>query len=498
MSSIAFTNGFSLTVASADHGADPGDAAPMITSTGRNSLLYLFGALMQGLGVFLVQPFALHLLNSDSKWQELFLSVSIIQVGVVLAAAGLPLAITKAWFEPDGPAKARSVSGFMTLGGAALGILAVVVYWFFTRDGGASLSIAIALLAMGLQSGVLAAQAILRAQGRPVTFVILSLISSMAAYIGGLIAMVLFGAEASIFMIGYSVLVAIGAVVAVLITKPSWPLARRGAVKTSLAIGLPVFPHTAALMMLTQGAVFLLAFTAADGVSGDYGKVQVFVLGTITLLGALNNAWVPALLAVSGPDRVERLRSTMRTASLAALGIVVIASAGANLVTHVMAGGKESLIPVAQIMPLTGMGYVLYLNATTLLFADGSTWWLSVVTPAVLVFGCLAALGPAFAGNLIGMALISALTFLVLGLAFFLIVRSRAVGGWNLKIYAACCAVAFAYVGVMSSLPRDIFTGVLTVAVVAALLIPAAALWRILSRRRSTSPMKLESGSTIG
>ncbi len=491
-------NGFSLTVASTDQSAVPGTPAAVAAGTGRNSLLYLLGALMQGLGVFLVQPFVLHLLNSDSEWQELFLSVSIIQVGVVLAAAGLPLAITKVWFEPAGPARARAVSGFMTTGGAVLGVLAAGVAWFLFRSDGGSPSFAIAFFAMGLQSSVLAGQAILRAQGRPVAFVMLSLVSSMAAYGGGLFAMLLFGAKAGTFMLGYGVLVLIGAVVAVMITKPSWPLAHRGAVRESLAIGLPVLPHTGALMLLTQGAVFLLAVTAADGVSGDYGKVQVFVLGTITLLGALNNAWVPALLAVSGAERVERLRSTMRTASFAALGIVIVASAGANVVTHVMAGGKESLIPVAQIMPLIAMGYVLYLNATTLLFAENATWWLSVVTPGVLVLGTLAALVPAFAGDLVGMAVTSALTFLVLGLAYYLIVRRRAAGGWELRTYLACCASAVVYVGVLLVLPRDVSTGVFTVVIVGVFLIAAAAVWRIRSRRRSMGATNLEGESTNG
>jgi len=204
-------NGFNSAVSSPDQDAGPIPRAPKAPSMGRNSLLYLAGALMQGLGVFLVQPFALRLLNSDTKWQELFLSVSIIQVGVVLAAAGLPLAITKAWFDPEGPGKARAISGFMTFGGLALGILAAAIYWLASRGNGGSLSFVIALLAMGLQSSVLAAQAILRAQGRAVKFVFLSLISSMAAYIGGLAAMLLFGAEPGTFMMGYGFLVLVSA-----------------------------------------------------------------------------------------------------------------------------------------------------------------------------------------------------------------------------------------------------------------------------------------------
>ncbi|MDQ0709367.1 O-antigen/teichoic acid export membrane protein [Arthrobacter woluwensis] len=459
----------------------PSPGAPV--RTGRNSVLYLVGALMQGLGIFIVQPFALHVLNNDAKWQELFLSVSVIQVGVVLAAAGLPLAITKAWFDPGGHTKARAISGFLTLGGLVLGLLAGGACLLFASGLKGSTSFSIALVAMGLQASVLAAQAILRAQGRAVMFVVLSLCSSMAAYLGGLVAMLLFGAEASIFMTGYGFLVFLSAILSVIVARPVIPFTHPEAIREAVAIGVPVLPHTGALMLLTQGAPFLLAVVAVSGVSGDYGKVQIFVLGSITLLGALNNAWVPALMSVRGEDRVRRMRSTMTTASLAGLAIVVAASSGANLVVHVMAGGKESLIPVAQIMPLIALGYLLYLNASTLLFADNVTWWLSVVTPAVLVASGALALWPAREGNLEGVALVSVISFLLLGLAYLAVAWRRAAGGWALGVYALCWVVGVAYVGVLLLLPTDVVTGLATVGVAAVIAFAGAVLWRIKARR---------------
>jgi len=461
----------------------PSSGAP--ARTGRNSVLYLVGALMQGLGIFIVQPFALHVLNDDAKWQELFLSVSVIQVGVVLAAAGLPLAITKAWFDPGGHTKARAISGFLTLGGLVLGLLAAGACLLFASGVKGSTSFSIALLAMGLQASVLAAQAILRAQGRAVMFVVLSLCSSMAAYLGGLVSMLLFGAEASIFMAGYGVLVFLSAVLSTVVARPVVPFSHPAAIREAMSIGIPVLPHTGALMLLTQGAPFLLAIVAASGVSGDYGKVQIFVLGSITLLGALNNAWVPALMSVRGDDRVRRMRSTMITASLAGAAIVVVASSGANLVVHVMAGGKESLIPVAQIMPLIAMGYLLYLNASTLLFADNVTWWLSIVTPVVLVVSGGLALWPAMAGNLEGVALVSVFSFLLLGLAYLGVAWRRAAGGWALGVYCLCWVVCAAYVGLLLLLPTDVVTGLVTVGAVAVVALLGAVTWRVRARRVS-------------
>lgn len=210
--------------------------------TGRNSVLYLAGALMQGLGIFLVQPFALRVLNNDAEWQELFLAVSVIQIGVVLGAAGLPLAITKTWFDNNGAAKARSISGFLSLFGAVVGILAAAVYWWVARGREGTFSFTIALLTMGLLATVLAAQALLRAQGRPVAFVLLSLGSSVAAYGAGLLAMLLVSATASVFMVGFGAAVCLTALGALFVAPPSQPFAVHGAAKRRCLLAFLCFP----------------------------------------------------------------------------------------------------------------------------------------------------------------------------------------------------------------------------------------------------------------
>ncbi|AJT41411.1 hypothetical protein [Psychromicrobium lacuslunae] len=477
-------------MSSLEEGTSPASGAGPV-KTGRNSILYLVGALMQGLGMVLVQPFAIRMLNNDAQWQELYLSVSVIQIGVVLASAGLPLAITKAWFAPDGHAKARAISGFLCAVGLLLGLLAGLVCWFLMAGSGESLSFTIALVSMGLLASVLAGQAILRAQERPVVFVLLSIGSSVFAYLVGLLAMLLMGAKASNFMVGFGLAVLLTAAAAVLLTRPTSPFAVSGAAKEALKIGLPVLPHTGALMLMTQGAAFLLAAVAVRGVSGDWGKVQIFVLGTITLLGALNNAWVPAIMSVSGQQRVERMRSTMRTASIAGLGIVVVAAAGANVVTHIIAVGREDLIPVAQIMPLVAMGYLLYLNASTLLFADSMTWLLAIVTPVVLLIGVGVTYFPASQGNLVAVAVALVISFFLLGVGYFVVSWRRARGGWSLLVFAICSLAAAGYVLLLLMLPRDIITGLLTIVVVGVLLCLGFLAWRLkkrMARRIRSTP----------
>jgi hypothetical protein len=86
-------------------------------------------------------------------------------------------------------------------------------------------------------------------------------------------------------------------------------------------------------------------------------------------------------------------------------------------------------------------------------------------------------------------------TFFLLGCAYFVVARRRASGGWSPKIYGACCAAAIAYVAVLLLLPRDVVTGVATVAVVGAAILAIAVTWRIRARSRAGSAAaKPESG----
>jgi O-antigen/teichoic acid export membrane protein len=291
----------------------------------------------------------------------------------------------------------------------------------------------------------------------------------VGAHLLGLLAIWLIEPLAWVYLAGFACSVILTAVISLFIARPAPPRAVKGAASEALKIGMPVLPHTGALMLLTQGAVFLLAATAGKVESGDYGKVQIFALGTITILGALNNAWVPSLMAASREERPGRLRGTLKIASLAGLAVVIVAAGGANAITHIIADGREDLVPVAQILPLTAIGYLLYLNATTLLFSDKKTGLLAVITPVVLLAGLALGYRPASEGDLVGVAAASAGSFLLLGLSYFLVARHRAEGGWPVRLYLACGAAGTAYVLVLLSLPNDLATGLTTIGVVAVL-----------------------------
>lgn len=432
----------------------------------RTSLLYLLGALIQGFGLVAVQPFTLQVL-SDVEWGKLSVAISTLQVGVVVAAAGLPLAITRAFFDAgDGQRKARSISGFLSATGLVLAAVAAVTYAAvqIARDNQIPWHNVLAIVTMGVLATVVGGQAVLRAQGRPLAFVGLSIGISLGANGLGLAAVTVLTPTATVYMLGYATAVFVAAAASLAVAPPRSPFAEKAAVVDALGIGLPILPHSAALLLLSQGGVLLLAATAGPTAAGDFAKVQIFALAPVTLLAALNNSWVPYLMSSSRENRGTRLASTMRQASAAAAGIAIVAACGAGLGTRILAPGNEDLVRLAQVLPLVGVGYVLYIMSTTMLFTQGRTRLMAVVTPLVVVAGAAVAYTPARAGDLMMVATVAVSTYLVLGLTYFFIARAIVSSDWAMRSFglAALAAIGVA-LGVSllpNTLPVAIVTGV--------------------------------------
>ena len=433
------------------------------SGTSWNSFLYLLGALAQGFGLVIVQPFTLGIL-SDLEWGKLAIAVSTLQVGVVVTAAGLPFAITRAYFDPgDGQQKARSISGFLSLTGFGVGLVVAISYALFEMFAGVDISwhYVIAILVMGMLATVLGGQAILRAAGRPIAFIALSIGVSLGANLSGLISAALIGPTATSYISGYAVAVAVAVAASLLVAPVRSPRRSPAVLKEALQIGLPILPHSVALLLLSQGVVLLLAATVGPTVAGDFAKVQIFALAPITLLAALNNSWVPHLMSATEINLLSRLRITMSEASLIAFAIVLLAVCGANIGTRVLARGDVSLIPVAQILPLVALGYVLYLMSTTVLFRHKRTRSMAIITPIVVASAALVAYAPARDGRLEAVAAIVVLAYLALGATYFLVARRLSPVGWPMRQYLMCLIAALLVSAGVSTIPDTLPAGIL-------------------------------------
>ncbi|MDQ0849547.1 O-antigen/teichoic acid export membrane protein [Arthrobacter sp. B3I9] len=437
------------------------------------ALLYLVGSLVQGLGLLLIQPFAIRLLD-PVQWGQVSTSVVAIQVVVVLISAGLPLAITRLWFDrDDGKVRSRAMYGFLALAAVLFGAAgALIVAWItMASDGRVAWPSVMSMLAIGLLGPVLGAQAVLRAQNRPLAFVALSLVSSVAANLAGLGAILLASASATSYLVAYTAAVALAAAVAVALVRPKTPWRVHNVMRESVGIALPLLPHTGALMLLTQGAVLLLAFLAGAVPAGQFGAVLIFALGPLTLLNALNNAWSTRLMQAPPGTLPGLLHAVATEALLASAAIGVLASAAASAGSIILTPSPDQLAPVARILPLVSVGYGLFLVATNVVYILEKTRAMSYTTPLILVVVAASSVPFATSGNLSAVAAVQAAGFILLGLAYCLVVRRQTPASWPLGLFVILLAVHAGVVATLSLFPPTLFAGAVEIAVVGLLIL---------------------------
>lgn len=460
--------------------AEPTAEAKGRTTGPRPAILYLLGSIVQGLGLLLIQPFAIRLL-SPVEWGVVSTSVVAIQVVVVLISAGLPLAITRLWFDPaDGQGRARGMYGFLAVGSAALGAFAAAGQVILAVSSNAIVPwpAVMATMSVGLLGSVLGSQAVLRAQNRPLAFVALSMVSSVAANLAGLCAIWIISPTATAYLMAYASAVGAAAVLAVVLAKPHAPWRVSGVSRESVRIAVPLLPHTGALMLLTQGAVLLLALTSGAAPAGQYGAVLIFALGPLTLLNALNNAWATRLMETPPDNLPPLLRVVSGEALLAGAAIGILGSAAATSGGFILTQDPGQLIPVARTLPLVSIGYALFLVATNVVYIVKRTRAMAYVSPGVLLLTAAVAVPFALRGDLLAVAAIQAGGFVLLGLVYWLVVRKVSLGAWPMHFLFLLLALHLGTVFILGLLPATFLSGVVEV-VVAGLLLAAALFYQM-------------------
>ncbi|WP_196810911.1 lipopolysaccharide biosynthesis protein [Arthrobacter sp. 35W] len=466
---------------------DDAAAKPAIAGS-RSALLYLVGSLLQGLGLLLIQPFAVRVLDG-TQWGLVSTAVVTIQVVVVLLSAGLPLAITQRWFAPgNGRDRSLGMYGFMAIACLAIGLAAAAVVAFATGAGGTGIAwtTVLAMVCIGLLGPVLGCQAVLRAQDRPMAFVLLSIGSSVLANLAGLVAIAVGTPTAANYLGAYTAAVLATALLAVVLVRPRAPWTVKGVVGESGRIALPLLPHTGALMLLTQGAVLLLAAVSGPATAGQYGAVLIFATGPLTVLNALNNSWSTRIMSVGRDELGPTLRAVLVEAALSAAAVGMLASAAASVGSAVLTTDPTLLAPVAQVLPLMSVGYAAFLIAGNVVYVLHRTTMMAYLTPAALLLSSGAALVPALAGDLLAVAAAHAAGFTVLGLAYWLAVRAATPGAWPMKVFVLAFAAHAALIVVLLLVPVSLATGLVEAGVVGAGAAAAALL--VVKRRRIVEP----------
>jgi O-antigen/teichoic acid export membrane protein len=390
-------------------------------------LLYLVAAVAQGIGAVAVQPFAIRLLDPQ-QWGQVSVSLSFISIGLIALSAGLPMVLSTMYFDPDrGPDKARSLNGFgvgLSIIGASL---ATAIFAVIASSNGTLGDVSAYLISIGIIGfhGITQMSlAYLRSEHRALSFVVITIVATVLGHVAGLAAIVFIAPTATVYMGSFAVCVVVASVSGVLISRPGAPLKYRESVRSAVRASLPVLPHSIALVLMLQGESILIALQRGEELVGRYNAVMPLALGPLAVIMALSNVWQTTIFSHRGVDSTGQVRKVQREAVFIGLMLTLGGSGVAVFATHLLVNDPEPvLLLLARILPLLGYGYVVFLVATSQLFAIGKTRLMAVVTPIIAIVGLGLAFFPAGNGDLLAVGVIKVAAYLLLGVAYTLVAR---------------------------------------------------------------------------
>ncbi|WP_127792776.1 lipopolysaccharide biosynthesis protein [Agromyces sp. LHK192] len=339
------------------------------------------------------------------------IAITLLQLGSMLLAFGLPLAITRsAIVEAAGAPGASALvlvgAGVAIVAGAA--IAASTLFWvpsIFEAAGGVTGLMPPVISAIGLAM-VSLAQALLRALERAGAFVIAAAAASLAPPVLGLAMLGIFGPHALVYLwalaSGHLVIGAATVLVVTASVRPRWSDVRlRAAFRTAL----PTIPHQLASPLLMTGLVG--AATVLYGAAAA-GQVQLaLLLGTAPMfvLSSLNHAWSPLIMRTPDDQRVRVSRDS--AVLVAALTLVMSAGFVALIgpMSRLIAGpvlATPDFVSAASTAAIGASFMVVYLANIQLVFRHGRTGLLGITSPTstIISISVAAALGSTFGGDL--------------------------------------------------------------------------------------------------
>ncbi len=455
----------------------------------RRGSIYTLGVAAPVLANGAVTPFATRLLGVTG-YGVVATALVIIQVGMIVFGLGLAAAITRhGILERSGVRGARSLVRRGAAAAAVLGGLAVTLAEPLAALTGMGRAEAFALAAVSAAgySVVVNVQSYLRVLDRPVPFVLLSLGAALGGPVLGLLALVAAPARNPwLFLAG----VAVGYVATAL---AGLALCRgpgnhhEGDTRRALRVGMPTIPHQVSIY-LASGSLVLLAGHLFD--TATAGRLQLAVLlgaapGVVT--SSLNNAWAPVVYRTPEEHRGPVLERTGR--DIAALTAAVAGGVAfvAPLLLRVLAPptyDPTGMTPAVGLAAIGSVLSVLYLANVHLVFAQGRSEGLAVVTPTALGLGVAAAwaLGTATGDpELLGAGMAVTYAFMALGVA--LLARRVSSTRWREVRLAAPTAAGIGLCLVGAALPTEGPWLFVRVAVTGALGLGAVAVLRRAFRR---------------
>lgn len=373
-------------------GPDHADAARAGAPVGRvlrRAGGYGVATLAQAAAGLLVLPIATRLLG-PADLGAVALAVLVTQVIWSGAVLGLPVSVTLFATGPEGSSRAgRLAVGGVVCTTALTAAAHLTGPWW--ADAFSSLGYGPALRTAvwtALPVGVLGiAQALLRVHAQVRAFVAAALCSTVGGQVAalGLVAAV---GGAPAYLAGLALGHTLGAAVSVAAARRWLAAPRLGDLRLGIRMGAPTVAHALGVLVLAVGDRWVIERVLGLEAAGSYHVAYVIGAAGIPLLGAVNNAWQPAVLA-AGDDR--RWRSADETTALLIRLTSVLAAVVALTAPVVVAllappsFDRAAMARVTAVVGIAAVAYCCYLSRGVVLLHVRATGVLGLMTPTAAV-----------------------------------------------------------------------------------------------------------------
>jgi O-antigen/teichoic acid export membrane protein len=359
---------------------------------GRGSLYAIAQAIQLG-SALLVVPIVTRLLDAD-EYGQVATGLVATRVLAMVVGLGLPSAVTLEHFRGErGEDRARWLVIATVAASVVLTLAASVglVVWQSAADGEAHVALQLAVWATAPLATVIACQALLQAQDRVRSFVLLTAVSTLGGQLLGLTFTVVFTRSAASYLagllIGYSAAAVLGLVVTVRGHGTSF---ERSTLRRGLAVGLPTVPHSVSLYVLALGDRLVIQQVSGFAEVGRYDVAYQVGSLSIVALVAYNQAWAPIIYGADDRDRWSVLAITtgwvVRLSSLLAV-IIAVAAPIVLLLAAPSSYDPTGLTVATGLTAAAVVPYALYLSRAHVIFQQRATHVLAWATPLAAAIG---------------------------------------------------------------------------------------------------------------
>jgi O-antigen/teichoic acid export membrane protein len=337
---------------------------------GRNTAIYLVGAVLQRGLAFLLLPFAARILGADG-YGELGAGIAVAQVLAALLALGLNFSIVRLYYEEDEDAPATRWAMLLRLQILAGLILFVITFLLGPIWGGLFQQIGWSAILKGavFYGALLSVQTtllgLLRAFQRPVAFCVVSV---SGVVVGGVLALTLAERQGpGGYLNGLAIGVAVSAVIGLILTRRRaiWD---RAAIWPALVLSLPFIAHWMSGWVLGLSDRLIIERYESLTDLGRYTLAYTLASVLFLALDSAQSAWAPhyygslshaAQRAVPG-----RIVVPMTVVAIGAVGILVnVLPAMVSAVAPDEFGYPALVIALVAAVAFVRVPYLLFMTA---------------------------------------------------------------------------------------------------------------------------------------